>query len=66
MVCNSEQVVVNHGLLCCAKGCEIWRVKLSQWLRIKVCYAEPVNVIDGEFYCASGCESWFAMLRQWL
>jgi hypothetical protein len=22
MVCYSEPVVVNHGLLCCAKGCE--------------------------------------------
>jgi hypothetical protein len=32
MVCNSEPVVVNHGLLYCAKGCESCRVILSQWL----------------------------------
>ncbi|SMN17156.1 hypothetical protein CRYPD_12 [uncultured Candidatus Thioglobus sp.] len=31
-VCNSEPVVVNHGLLFCAKCCELWGVILSQWL----------------------------------
>jgi hypothetical protein len=34
MVCNSEPVVVNHGLLCGASGCESWCVLLSQWLLI--------------------------------
>jgi hypothetical protein len=30
MVCYAEPVVVNHGLLCCTKGCELWRLILSQ------------------------------------
>ena len=47
MVSYDEPVVTNHGLLCCAKGCESWRVILSQWLRIMVCYAEPVVVNHG-------------------
>ena len=49
MVCNSEAVVVNHGLLCCAKGCELWQVILSQWLCIIVCYTDPMVVNHGEF-----------------
>ena len=32
MECNSEPVVVNHGLLCCAKGYELWQVMLCQLL----------------------------------
>jgi hypothetical protein len=31
-VCYSEPVVVNQGLLCCAKGSESWPVILRQWL----------------------------------
>jgi hypothetical protein len=55
MVCNTEPVVVNHGLLCCAKGCELWHVMLSQWLLVMMCIAEPVVVIHGVLYLASGC-----------
>jgi hypothetical protein len=50
MVCNSEPVVVNHGLLCCAKGCELGRVILSQWLGIVMYYTESVVVNHGVFY----------------
>jgi hypothetical protein len=32
MVCNAEPVVVIHGVLCSASGCESWCVILSQWL----------------------------------
>jgi hypothetical protein len=56
MVFYDEPVVVNHGLLYCAIGCELWRVILSQWLSIMVCYTEPVDVNHCEFYCASSCE----------
>jgi hypothetical protein len=45
-----------YGLLYCAKGCELWRVTLSQWLSVMVCYTEPVDVTHGEIYCASSCE----------
>jgi hypothetical protein len=44
MVNYAEPLVVNHRLLCCAKGCESWCVMLSQWLWIMVCYPEPVAV----------------------
>ena len=55
MVCNTESVVVNHGLLCCAKGCELWHVMLNQWLLVMMCIAEPVVVNHGVLYLASGC-----------
>jgi hypothetical protein len=58
MVSYAEPVVVNHGLVCCAKGCESWCAILSQWLFIMMCIAGQVIVNDGEFYCSSGCESW--------
>jgi hypothetical protein len=54
MVCNAEQVVVSHGELCWASGCESWCVMLRQWLWIMVCYAEPVGVKHG------------VILSQWL
>jgi hypothetical protein len=38
-----KPVVVNHGVLCWASGCESWCVLLSQWLLIMVCFTEPVN-----------------------
>jgi len=38
MVCNAEQVVVSHGELCWASGCESCYIILSQWLWIMVCY----------------------------
>jgi hypothetical protein len=66
MMCNSETVVVNHGVLCWVSGCESWWVMMNQWLRIMVCYAEPVVVNHGVLCWASDCESWCAMLRQWL
>jgi hypothetical protein len=47
MVCYSEPVVVNHGVLCWASGCESWCAMLNQWLCIMVCYAEPVVVNHG-------------------
>jgi hypothetical protein len=34
ILCYSEAVVVNHGELCWASGCESWCVILSQWLLI--------------------------------
>ena len=55
MVCNSEPVVVNHGLLCGASGCESWCVLLSQWLLIMMYIAEEVILNLGEFYCTSDC-----------
>jgi hypothetical protein len=47
MVCYTEPVVVNHGVLCRASGCKSWCVLLSQWVGIMVCYAEPVVVNHG-------------------
>jgi hypothetical protein len=35
MVWYDEPVAVNHGLSCCAKGCESWWIMLSQWLWIR-------------------------------
>jgi hypothetical protein len=46
-VSYDEPMVVNHGVLCWASGCESWCVILSQWLWIMLCYSEP----------ASGCRS---------
>jgi hypothetical protein len=66
IVCNAEPVVVNQGLLYCAKRCESWRVILIQWLWNMVCYADPVVVNHGVLYWSSGCETWCAMLIQWL
>jgi hypothetical protein len=54
-VSYAEPVVVNHGVLCGASGCESWSVILSQWLFIMVCIAEQVIVNHDEFYCSSGC-----------
>ena len=56
MASYTGPVVVNHGVLYRASGCESWCVLLSQWLLIMVCIAEQVIVNHGEFYCASGCE----------
>jgi hypothetical protein len=38
VVSYAEPVVVNHGVLCWASGCELWCVILSQWLWIIVSY----------------------------
>jgi hypothetical protein len=40
MVTYDEPLIVNNGLLCCANGCESWRVMMSQWLCIMVCFTE--------------------------
>ena len=59
MVCNAEQVIANHGLLCCPKvvndcvlhgasDCESWCAMLCKWLRVMMSYAEPVVVSHGE------------------
>ena len=50
MVFYSKPVVVNQGVLCCAKGCETWGVMMSQWLLIVVCYAEPGVVYHGVLF----------------
>ena len=50
MVCYAELVVVNHGVLCPASGCESWCVMLGQWLSIIVSYDEPVVVNHGMLY----------------
>ena len=55
MVCYAEPVVVNHGVLCGASGCESWCVLLSKWLLIIVYIAEEVILNLGEFYCTSDC-----------
>jgi hypothetical protein len=52
-VCYAEAVVVNHGVLCLASGCESWYVMLSQWLWIMVSYDEPVVVNHGVLWWAS-------------
>jgi hypothetical protein len=62
----AESVVVNHGVLFCAIGCESWWVMLSQWLWILVSYAEPVVVNHIVLYWANGYESWCVMLSHWL
>ncbi|SMN17155.1 hypothetical protein CRYPD_11 [uncultured Candidatus Thioglobus sp.] len=49
MACHTEPVVVNHGVLCGASGCESWCVIQSQWLLIMVINDEPVVVNHGEF-----------------
>jgi hypothetical protein len=50
MVCHTEPVVVNHGLI-------YW----SEWLWVMVCNAETVVVNQGVLFWASGCESWWTM-----
>jgi hypothetical protein len=55
MVCNSEPMVVNHGLLCPNKGCEYM-----------ASYTKPVVVNHGMLCGAIGCESWCVLLSQWL
>ena len=66
MACYTEPVVVNHGVLCGAIGCESWCVILSQWLLVMMCIAEPVAVNHDLFCCASGCVLWRVILSQWL
>jgi hypothetical protein len=54
MMSNAERVVMNHGVLCWASGCESWCVMLCQGC---------------ESWCVmlcQGCESWCVMLSQWL
>ena len=64
-------VVVNHGVLCWASGCESWCVILSQWFwtsETVVCVLYGVLCLsqwlfmlcysDGVLCWASGCESW--------
>ena len=58
MVRNAVQVVLNHGVICCASGCELLFVMLKQWLLIVVCRTEPVIVNHGMLCCAKGFESW--------
>ena len=47
MVCYAEPVVVNHGVLYGAIGCELSCAMMSQWLLFMVCYVEPVVVNHG-------------------
>ena len=58
MVCYSDPVPVNHGVLSRASSHEPWCAMLSQWLSIMVRYAEQVVVNHGVLGSASGWESW--------
>jgi hypothetical protein len=42
MACYTDPVVVNHGMLGGASGCESWCVILSQLLLVMMCISEPV------------------------
>jgi hypothetical protein len=64
--CYAEPMVVNHGLLSWASGCESCCVMLSQWLWITMCYSKPVVMNHGVLFWASGCESCCVVLSQWL
>jgi hypothetical protein len=66
IVCYTEAVVVNHGVLYWASGCDSWYVLLNQWLWIVGNDTEPVVVNHGVICWANGCESWCVMLSQWL
>ena len=55
MVCNTEPVIVNHGLLCSPKDFESWRVILGKGV-----------VSNGVLCGASGCDSWCVIPGQWL
>ena len=55
MTSYTKPVVVNHGVLCGASGCESWCVLLCQWLSIMMHIAEEVILNLGEFYCTSDC-----------
>jgi hypothetical protein len=50
MLSYAVPVVVNHGVLYRANGCESWFALLNQWLLIMVCIGEQVVVNHGEFY----------------
>ena len=61
MVCYTEPVVINHGVLywavvvnhgvyCWASDCESWWVLLCQWWWIMMCYAESV-VVNNAVLC---------------
>jgi hypothetical protein len=52
----AEPVVVNHGVLYGASGCESWCVLLRQWLLIMVCIVDQVIVNHREVYFARCCE----------
>jgi hypothetical protein len=55
MVCNAEPVVVNHGVIFWASGCEPWLGKMKKWLWISVCYVELLGVQYDVLCSASGC-----------
>ena len=57
MVCYPKPLVVKHGLLCLASGCESWFILLSQWLLIMACNSERVVVNHCPLYGANGWES---------
>jgi hypothetical protein len=61
-----SQMVVKHGVLRWASGCESWWALMCQWLWIMVYYAVSVVVNHGVLCWASGCESCCSMLCQWL
>jgi hypothetical protein len=50
MVCYAEPVVVNHGVLFRASGCESWCAMRSKGLCIMVCYAELVVENNGVLF----------------
>jgi hypothetical protein len=66
ILCYAEPVVVNHGVLFWASGCESWCVILSLWFWIMVSYDGSVVVNHGVLFWASGCESWCVILSKWL
>ena len=64
MVCYTEPVVVNHGVLYWTSGCESGFIIQSKWLWIMLCYSEPRVVNHSELWWASGCESCCVILSQ--
>jgi hypothetical protein len=64
LVCNTEPVCGNHGVLCWASGSELWCAMLSQWLWIIVNYAESVVIKYCELYWDAGYESLCVMLNR--
>ena len=47
MMCYAVQVVLNHGVLCCASACDSGCGMVCQWLGVVVCYAVSVVVNHG-------------------
>jgi hypothetical protein len=74
MVCNAEPVVLNHGVLCWASGCEFMCAILNRTVvnYVVLYWADCVLVMvchAGHWLWmiwANGCELWRVMVDQWL